>query len=652
MIELPADLAEVLKTVQKNENGKDISFPDGNEDLIGDLAAAWDKWNQVADSHIRGIANAAQRAMSCMSGAAADSFQSYLQKFAGGDASHVATTVKAGADIASGLHGAHQAVIDTKNEMIRELDYAKTYMAQNPAGKHDDIANSEGVKQAASLYHQYVSGVSNQVDGILRNNANQIADMNGIGKTCTLNGGGGGGGGAGAGGGSGLGIDSAGAGPDGIGGGGDGAGGGAGGGAGDGAGGKGGGAGGGAGGGGGGAGGHGGAKTPSIMKPFTPPPGHVPDLSSGGHPPTFTPLPVSPKGSLNLAGLGDLGSGGPGLGIGHSGLGGVGSAGLSAFGGAGGAGLGGAGLGGGGFGGAGGASAFGNAMGAMGRAGGALAGAGAGGAGGGGMRGGGAAGGRGAGAGARGAGAAAGGMGGAHGGGMGGAGRGGKGEKKGANRFLGPSRFGPEGEEEEALLHDSGILGQAGEVDPRDRNWQRARRRWLDDARAEGVLTAPEPEPVAAAEAAAAPASEQAVLNQLAGVLLGATVTADGEAATPVAGEAVTPTQESVAAEARGESKASGSSGSAGSSGSSSSSGESKAGGDAEYLDRARSVAARRGHGEAAEAVATPATPATPVSAAAPAAAAKPTPIREEGGYQVPSPFLRAALTRLAAPAD
>ncbi|WP_208865994.1 hypothetical protein, partial [Kitasatospora cheerisanensis] len=59
---------------------------------------------------------------------------------------------------------------------------------------------------------------------------------------------------------------------------------------------------------------------------------------------------------------------------------------------------------------------------------------------------------------------------------------------------------------------------------------------------------------------------------------------------------------------------------------------------------RARSAASRRGHGETA---ATPAASATPAAAAA---APKPTPIREEGGYQVPSPFLRAALTRLAAP--
>ncbi|MGW4378490.1 WXG100-like domain-containing protein [Kitasatospora sp. NPDC004531] len=625
MIVLPADLAEVLKTVQKNENGKDISFPDGNEDLIGDLAVAWDKWNQIAETHIRGIAQAAQRAMSCMSGAAADSFQQYLQKFAGGDASHVATTVKAGADIAGSLHGAHQAVIDTKNEMIRELDYAKTYMAQNPAGKNDDIANSEGVKQAATLYHQYVSGVSTQVDSMLRSNANQIADMNGIGKTCTLNGGGGGAG-AGGGPGAGTGLDSAGAlpgGADGLGAGDGGSGGGSGAGGGSGSG-SGGGAGGGSG-----SGGHG-AKTPSLLQPLKPP--SVPNLTggpgSGGNPPVFTPLPLSPKSSLNLAGLSDLGTG---VGLGGSALGGGGGVGggggLSAFGG----GAGGLGGGGGAFGGAGGMSAgnFGNAMGAMGRAGGALAGAGAAG---GGMRGSGA-----GGAGARGA-AGMGGAGGAHGG-MGGGRGGGKGDKKGANKFLGPSRFGADADGDEALLHDSGILGQAGETDPRDRNWQRARRRWLDDARAEGVITAPSAavaaEPVADA-AAGAPASEQAVLNQLAGVLLG--TPAPGEAATETAavaagaGETVTPRQESAAAETT------------------TPSGESKSGADSDYLERARSAAARRGHGEEA-AAAVPAASAAPAAASAAAAALKPAPIREEGGYQVPSPFLRAALTRLAAPA-
>ncbi|WP_282203172.1 hypothetical protein [Kitasatospora fiedleri] len=40
----------------------------------------------------------------------------------------------------------------------------------------------------------------------------------------------------------------------------------------------------------------------------------------------------------------------------------------------------------------------------------------------------------------------------------------------------------------------------------------------------------------------------------------------------------------------------------------------------------------------------------TPAATSPTTAAAKPAPIREEGGYQVPSPFLRAALTRLAVP--
>ncbi|KDN82106.1 hypothetical protein KCH_61220 [Kitasatospora cheerisanensis KCTC 2395] len=84
--------------------------------------------------------------------------------------------------------------------MVRELQYAKEYMEQNPAGKHDDIANSEGIKQAAAVYHQYVGQVGNDVDGMLRKSANHIADMTGMGQSCALNGAGGAGGSGGAGG--------------------------------------------------------------------------------------------------------------------------------------------------------------------------------------------------------------------------------------------------------------------------------------------------------------------------------------------------------------------------------------------------------------------------------------------------------------------
>ncbi|MFB7948520.1 hypothetical protein ACFC6L_26785, partial [Kitasatospora phosalacinea] len=188
MIELPADLAEVLKTLQSNEQGADIVFPDGNEDLLAELAAAWAEWNEVADSHVVAIVEAANRAMASMSGPAADSFSQYLKKFAGGEGSHVSTTLQSGHTMAKSMQGAAQAVGDAKTEMIRELQYAKDYIAAHPAGKHDDIAKSEGVKQAVTLYHQYVGQVSGNVDATLRTNADHIADMTGMGQTCSLNG--------------------------------------------------------------------------------------------------------------------------------------------------------------------------------------------------------------------------------------------------------------------------------------------------------------------------------------------------------------------------------------------------------------------------------------------------------------------------------
>ncbi|MFJ5921367.1 hypothetical protein ACIQF6_02045 [Kitasatospora sp. NPDC092948] len=777
MIELPADLAEVLKTVQKNENGKDIAFPDANEELLGELAAAWDKWNQVADTNVRAITEAAQRAMASMSGPAADSFQQYLQKFAGGDESHVATTLQSGQSVANALHGATGAVTDTKNEMVRELQYVKTYMEQNPAGKHDDIANSEGIKQAAALYHQYVGQVGTHVDGLLRKNATHIADMSGMAKTCSLNGqsaSGGSGGAAGVGGAGGADAAEAAArargnNPEGIfGAGGAGntpgaagaptpfslpdapnaaaahlaaagaAGGAAGfGGIGDvgqfgGAGAAGGaGSAGGAGqfggvggvgsvggadqfGGGGSSGGSGGGP---ALAPFKMPTPNMPDFgsgSSGSGAPVFHPLSGgSGAGPLNLAGLGDLGSLGstpsvssshysplggtpsPGLssgGPGSSSLGSFpglpnvgnftgssggpqtrsltpfkgttsspfsGSGGSTARGGA--SGAGGSAMRGkvGSVGGAGGGSALrgGSGLGSsslasragggagLGAAGGASAkgmsgAAGAGRVGSSGLSSGGAAG--------RGAagGGAAGGAAGGHMPGMGGAGRSGKGKDgKAGNRFLSPTRFGAEGEEEDELLHDSGILGQAGEVGERDRHWHRARRRWLDDARSDGTFITPEPAPTPVAPAG--PASEQEALSQLAGILLGtgpgtdagagagAGDAADGSAAggSGIGGAGAADTSAPAADLAsRRESAAAPA--------------ETPGGGaDDGYLERSRSAAARRGHADVPAA----ASPGTAAGAAA-GADEKPqrAPLREEGGFQVPSPFLRAALSRLA----
>ncbi|GLW67775.1 hypothetical protein Kpho02_00740 [Kitasatospora phosalacinea] len=779
MIELPADLAEVLKTLQSNEQGADILFPDGNEDLLAELAAAWTKWNEVADSHVVAIVEAANRAMASMSGPAADSFAQYLKKFAGGEGSHVSTTLQSGHAMAKSMQGAAQAVGDAKTEMIRELQYAKDYIAAHPAGKHDDIAKSEGVKEAVSLYHQYVNHVSGNVDATLRTNADRIADMTGMGQTCALNGsaagggsGAGGAGGAGAAGGpggigtmsgrvganlpgglfgtgadSGLpggvgdpsgfslpGLDGSGAGGayGGAGGGsgaagagfslpgldGSGAGGayGGAGGAYGGAGGAYGGAGGGSGAAGagfslpgldgsGGAGAYGGSGDfsgsgstfgstgGSGLAPFSLPAPNLPDFGTdtGGSTgtPVFKPL-SSGSGSLGLAGLGDLGdintggpgssytpspsfstgpgSGGPGS-FGGSPLGNLGStlgstlstlgSSGSALGSSGGARSGLAPFGGGsspfGLGGGSARGLGGGAGGLGGGAGSALAGR-SGGAGAGSVMSGAGAGstvgrsGAGAGTGAGGATAgrtgATGAAGAGHMPGAGGAGRGGggKGDKHG-NRFVSPTRFGSEGEEDEELHGDAGILGQAGEVGPRDRHWHRARRRWLDDARADGTFTTPEPE---ATPVAAAPTSESEVLNQLAGVLLGGGATADGGAGTDGGSDTDGATDDRSAAAtvatadpttARQETPVTAVETSA-------TTADTSGGADDAYLERARSAAARRGHPDAPAAA-----PAATAPAGEAAATAQRAPLREEGGYQVPSPFLRAALSRLAAPA-
>ncbi|MFI9782681.1 hypothetical protein ACIHEI_04090 [Kitasatospora sp. NPDC051984] len=773
MIQLPADLAEVLKTVQKNENGKDIAFPDANEELLADLAAAWDKWNQVADTHVRAIAETAQRAMESMSGPAADTFQQYLQKFAGGEDSHVATTLQSGRAVAKSLHGASGAVIDTKNEMVRELQYAKTYMEQNPAGKHDDIANSEGIKQAAAVYHQYVGAVGSDVDGMLRKNAGHIADMTGMAQTCNLNGAGGAGGAGGPGGVGGVGADMTGGSPSvvpaglrtgadgnvpgsplGVGAqatphpfslpdapgapgshvGGVGATGGIGGiGSTGGIGGV------GSTGGVGGVGSTGGASGGPALTPFKLPTPNMPNFgqdggAGGGGTPAFHPFSSSGAGPLNLAGLGDLGNVGnvgtnssgashysplgsgnysPGTGVGPSGgvpggspfgnIGGMpntggykGSSGsspsrrLTPFSGGGGSPFG-----------AGGSTARGGFGGSSARGGGAGGGVGSA------MRGGGAGAGVGSsslasragggaglgasgkglsgassaagrigssglasgGAAGRGGGAAGGaGMGaGGHMPGTGGAGRGGGGkDNKGANRFLSATRFGAEGEEEDELLHDSGILGQAGDVGPRDRNWSRARRRWLDDARAEGHFAAPET--AAAPPAPAGPASEQEALSQLAGILLGTGGGAEA-GADAAAGAGAGAGAGDAAADATATGGGGGSaSGLAGRREAAAAPAETSAdSSDDAYLDRARSVAARRGHGDApaagaagsagsassassAGASATSGSAGSSGSGAAAGEGGTPqrAPLREEGGFQVPSPFLRAALSRLA----
>ncbi|WP_329611457.1 hypothetical protein [Kitasatospora herbaricolor] len=176
---------------------------------------------------------------------------------------------------------------------------------------------------------------------------------------------------------------------------------------------------------------------------------------------------------------------------------------------------------------------------------------------------------------------------------------------------------------------------------------EQMRRRWLDAARSDdqgapqgtgsqgtGGQHASRPGPDGA-DGADAASSEQALLTQLASAVLG---TAAPEAEAPDTGAATTEPAGTHLASATPTATAA-PQGAA----------DTTATGDDAYLDRARAAAARRGRpdedapaGRAPEAGgSTSATPATE--------AGRPAPLREEGGFQVPSPFLRAALSRLAA---
>jgi len=191
------------------------------------------------------------------------------------------------------------------------------------------------------------------------------------------------------------------------------------------------------------------------------------------------------------------------------------------------------------------------------------------------------------------------------------------------------------------LATDSGVLGQATEARTGDRQWQRMRQRWLDGARGDEQVGDRIPPPaVANATPDGGQASpENTLLTQLAGALLGpqaagdgpdsgGTGTATGDGTSPAAtaggaGDGVRPSEgRAVAGDGSGEVT------------------------DEAYLDRARSVAARRSGAPEGGSSAGSAAPAAGGSGDA-AAAARP-PLREEGGYQVPSAFLRDALSRLA----
>ncbi|WP_431682998.1 hypothetical protein [Kitasatospora sp. KL5] len=701
MIHLPPDLAEVLKVIQSNENGKGITFPDSNEDLLGDLAFAWEKWNTFAETRIGAIVANAKLAMEAMEGEAAESFAAYLHKFSGGDSSHVSSTVSAASAVAQSLRGAVEAVVQTKNEMIRELQYTKEYIEDNPAGKNDDIAKSEGIKEAVATYNTYVDQVGYNVDTMLRQGSGHVQQMTAAAEVAALTGGSGGSGGGGDTGapprtsldsvsgvtapntmqtginsypGAGVpapvgiqGFQPGGAVPGSLPGGGvpgmpggllSGPGGGAGGGAptlqpfkmptsqaptpfGGG----GGGLGSGGGFGGGGFGGGGSSLGPDGKPAFKlPSVGSPSGLTLAGHQPPgtdgqlaapvrstmplrpFTPGGADPGGVGGLGGLplGGLPLGGrggtagtPGSLIGRPGglpggtLPGRGTTAPftpggrvpGAIAGAG------SGLGGGArVGGSGGARVGGSGGGGLGGSASAAGGVGAGG-------------GRGAGGGAGASGSAAASARGMAGGGMPGMpGMGGgaaAGAAKSGSRFVRPTRFGVEEDDEETVaLRDSGILGQAVHHDPHDRHWVRMRQRWVGES---GMAPAPEPVHTAVATAGQeAPAAGGGdFMSQLATAVLGP------EGATSLD---------------TSESGGSGSEGNTTATAASTASGSGSGSPEEAYLERARSVAERRGRPDEEPAP----------SETASATADGPPPLREEGGFQVPTPFMRAALARLA----
>ncbi|MFJ6213500.1 hypothetical protein ACIQGZ_09235 [Streptomyces sp. NPDC092296] len=186
MIELPPDLAEVLKIVQSNKHGAGIAWPNGDEDALAELADAWDTWNRAAATHTEAIVTGAAHARQNMDGEAADQYEEYLRKYAVREDSHVGTTLDAGVAVAQSLKGATHAVTQTKQEMTRELQYAKDYIASHPGGKHGDVAQSKGVMQAADTYQSYIGEASHSIDTMLRQGSTHVDRMANAGQAATL----------------------------------------------------------------------------------------------------------------------------------------------------------------------------------------------------------------------------------------------------------------------------------------------------------------------------------------------------------------------------------------------------------------------------------------------------------------------------------
>ncbi|MFD0274501.1 hypothetical protein ACFVHB_11435 [Kitasatospora sp. NPDC127111] len=605
MIELPADLAAVLTTVKNNDNGAAIAFPDADEDQLAELARAWDAWNTAAEPRARGIVASARQAAAHMSGAAADGFRQYLEKYAGHDDAHAVTVLDAGLAMARCLHEASGTVSSTKAAMVQQLRSAKEYLdGTMPGAAPEAAAQSEGVRLAVDSCHHHIGQASAAVDSMLRQTAGSVERMDSAGQACALGGAGGPGGGAG--------------GPE-------------------------------AGAPGAGAGGGTGADARPVLAGFRPPEAPRSEFVRAEVPGQESGAACRPGGAalpgLNLAGFtgavggtgaqGSFGGAGDPAGAGGSSSGTLGAAGAS--------GLGGAAGGAGGFGGrkaAGGGPAGRARAGAMPsfaglgmpagtEAAAAAAGRRAGtagpgtsgttrqtlapGAAGTGTR-------AGAGAAAAGAGAAGRGpgMGGMHGTGHGGG-------KKGTRGRRRPGLVVGQAPEEDEVIADSGVHGLATEARAGDRQAQQAHRRWVDGARTEaaGQHRAGAPQGEAAGEEHP-PAPADDLLTQLTSVVLGPDAGSGGR---PGAGVATGAGDDTAGAGGAG------------------------AGGvQAEGRSTARTASPEQagavagpGQGSAGSAGTAGAAP------GGPGAGGKPAKLREEGGYQVPSPQLRAALAKLAA---
>ncbi|MFB7613850.1 hypothetical protein [Kitasatospora sp. NPDC056181] len=577
MIELPADLAAVLTIVKSNDNGAAIAFPEADEDQLAALAQAWDAWNTAAEPRARGIVAAAQQAAAHMSGAAADGFRQYLEKYAGRDDAHAVTVLETGLAMARCLHEAAGTVTRTKTAMVQQLRSTKEYLDGSMAGAAPEAAaQSEGVKLTVDSCRHHVGQASAAVDSMLRQAAGSVERMDSAGQACALGGAGGPGGGAGG--------PDAGARCAGVGG------------------------------------GTGGAALPGLsLAGFTGPvagTGAQSGLSSGGVG-DLTGAGGWSSGALGAAGAagaaGSLGSGGAAGNAG--GVGGRKAAAAAAAAAAGGGSAGRARAGvtpsfaGAGFGmppgtAAAAAGASRPVAGTVGRGapgmtrqtlGPGTAGTGA--------RAGAAAG---AGAGAAGRGPGTGGM---HGMGHGGGRKGTPGKRR-------PGLVVAQAPEEDEALADPGVHGRPAEAQAGDRRAQRAHRRWLDGARTEAAEQHRAGSPQAAAAGEEHPPEPGGdLLTQLTSVVLGPDAAGGGR---PEAGAAGT-----------GGGGAAGADGAAGSRPSVRAAHPEQAG-----------AAAGHGQGAAGTAGAVPTGPDT---------GGKPARLREEGGYQVPSPQLRAALAKLAA---